>query len=439
MRRLSTLLFSLLAIACTGIDTGKDSADTAGGDEAGGDGTEGTGGDEGGGDEGGEPEPIHGSLSGTVTVEMYEYNADGDAVSLSWEASGNEYPFGKIFVGAFYTDEMGTDHYVGTDVIDEPTIEPNAFDIDFSAEGNQSVWVYASMDYYQDGVVGSSDPRGVWPVEIPIEDGTEVTGIDIRILTPYYSGGGGCDTMNISGEVIITVSYSDGDVATMLVDTAGYGPYHVGYAEMSGLGGGASGTYSFDSCVGYGDMNLIGVWDSNLNGMFDPDDRSGTYAATPDTDTNPVSVGTDDLAGYDIQIPLGDGMGISVVPFVRIFGDLSMADGSGFDALPAGTTVHVAALFYKPGPDFAVSSIPSLSYDYVVYEWDDLAGLSSVPYTLTLPANTATYLWAFADVDNDGVVNEAGEPVASSLSDVQGRVIVTEESIDRDLGLVVVD
>ena len=99
----------------------------------------------------------------------------------------------------------------------------------------------------------------------------------------------------------------------------------------------------------------------------------------------------------------------------------------------------VAALFYKPGPDFAVSSIPSLSYDYVVYEWDDLAGLSSVPYTLTLPANTATYLWAFADVDNDGVVNEAGEPVASSLSDVQGRVIVTEESVDRDLGLVVVD
>jgi hypothetical protein len=52
-----------------------------------------------------------------------------------------------------------------------------------------------------------------------------------------------------------------------------------------------------------------------------------------------------------------------------------------------------------------------------------------------LPSNVVAYLWAFVDVDADGVVNEAGEPLGSSLEDTNGKVTVGSSSFTTGVQL----
>jgi hypothetical protein len=96
-------------------------------------------------------------------------------------------------------------------------------------------------------------------------------------------------------------------------------------------------------------------------------------------------------------------------------------DGGVFDDLPAGTTVYVAALKYRPTGGFDITTSDSV-YDMDEFAWPDLTGESSKDFSLTVPAGTTAYLWAYADIDVDGNVNESGEHVASGGSDDNGRV-----------------
>jgi hypothetical protein len=422
---------TLMAPMC-GTDKGSSSGDTGAG---GGDGAD--GGADGGGTDGTEPgeEEIAGTIGGTVTVELYTLDEAGERIYTSYEEStGGAFPWDKIFVGAYTQGESGAEHYVGTSVIDGATTGANPYSIEFKADEPTSVFVYASLDYYADNVVGSTEPRGVWPVEIPLADGDSITGIDITILAPLPGGGGGCtDTVTMSGEALVTVHYAGGDVAVMLADTGGNGPYHVGALTPVANGDGASGPYSFESCSSYGDMNLIGAWDSDGDTMYSPADHWGAFISAPDTDGNPVNVATNDLAGYDVQIPLGEYAGINVVPFVTVGGDVRMDDGSAFDSLPTGAAVYVVALKYAPNTDLSVSEIEGASYGFQKYEWADLTGHSSLPYQFAVPSNTLVYLWAYVDADLDGVLNEDGEAVALGGLDANGRLVITTESVSNDL------
>jgi hypothetical protein len=67
------------------------------------------------------------------------------------------------------------------------------------------------------------------------------------------------------------------------------------------------------------------------------------------------------------------------------------------------------------------------SYDLEIFKADDIAGLESLEWELIVPANTRVYLWAFVDVDGDGLINEVDEPVASGGSDATGALPVGEE------------
>ena len=60
----------------------------------------------------------------------------------------------------------------------------------------------------------------------------------------------------------------------------------------------------------------------------------------------------------------------------------------------------------------------SNSFDYAEYAWADLTGQTEVSYTLMVPGNADIYLWAYADTDLDGTLNEVGEPVASGGADM---------------------
>lgn len=415
---LATLTLGTLGVACGdkeegGEDTSADSGAIDGGDDSGEDDDD---------DDG--PEEITGTVSGTVTVQLYESGDDGERDELSWADSEYyddgtiNWPFGNIYVGAYHTNDGGNDVYVGSTVIGSPD-DSNPYTLDYTAQGDQSVWVYASIDMYGDTIVGSGDPRGVYPIEVPLTDGDAITGVDITILATHRSSGGGCDTVSITGDARVTVSYASGNVATMVVDQNGAGPYVSTIDTPTATATGAEAAYGLTSCQSYGAMNIVGAWDSNDDGMFAPDDTWGSYVVSG-ADANPLTIGATDLSGIDVEIPFGDGPGVSVVPFVTLSGDVSVAGGA-FDDLPAGTTVYVAALKYRPTGGFDITTSDAI-YDMDTFEWPDLTGESAKSFSLTVPAGTVAYLWAYADVDVDGNVNESGEPVASGGIDDNGRV-----------------
>ncbi len=430
---------ALLSTACFDTDkSGEGEGDTGGlstGDGADGDGGDGT-------TDSAEPLVI-GIIGGTVTVQLYNTADDGVREELAWADSAYSsdgvvtWPFGEIFVGAYTTDNGHTD-YIGSTTIDAPSENGDGYEIDWSMPGGSGdVYVYAALDRNGDTVIGSGDPTGAYPLPLTLTDGDTITGIDITVLAAPLGSGGGCaGTVNVSGDVLITINTSGGNAAAMLVSTTGAGPYHTAVVSPSTSPSGATAAYSFDACANYGSMNLIGAWDRNQGGLFAPDDAWGAYAPTPDTDGNPVLVGSSDLAGYDVQVPLGDGSGISVVPFVHVAGTVSMQDGSTFDSLAAGSTVYVAALKYRPGTDFDISTT-SDTYDVHEVAWADLTGNSSLSYSLVVPADTIAYVWAYADEDVDGMVNEPNEHVASASSD-NGRVntgTANVSGVDLQLGV----
>ena len=440
MRTLGFATLALLTTAC--FDTDK-SGDGEGDTGAVGDGADGASDGADGSIDTAEPH-VSGTIGGTVTVQLYNTADDGVREELAWGDSAYSsegvvtWPFGELFVAAYTTDGGHTD-YIGSTSIDAPSENGDAYEIDWSMPGGTGdVYVYAALDRDGDTVIGSGDPTGVYPLPLSLADGDTITGIDITVLAaPLSGGGGGCaGTVSVSGDVLLTVNTSGGNAIAMLVSPSGAGPYHADIVSPTTSPSGATAAYSFDACANYGSMNLIGAWDRNQDGLFAPDDAWGAYAPSADTDGNPVLVGSSDLSGYDVQVPLGDSPGISVVPFVRVTGAVSMQDGSSFDSLSAGATVYVAALKYRPGTDFDIST-SSDTYDVHEVPWADLTGNSSLPYSLVVPADTIAYVWAYADEDVDGVVNEPSEHVASASSD-NGRVntgTANVSGVDLQLGV----
>ena len=115
-----------------------------------------------------------------------------------------------------------------------------------------------------------------------------------------------------------------------------------------------------------------------------------------------------------------------------------MQKGS-FDDLEVGSTVYVAALKYRLGFDLNVNSFETLAYDYQMYEWPDLTGKSVVDFSLGVPADTVVYLWAFADEDLDGIVNESGERVAPGGADGEGTYSTGSSDTNQNLQLATVE
>ena len=54
-------------------------------------------------------------------------------------------------------------------------------------------------------------------------------------------------------------------------------------------------------------------------------------------------------------------------------------------------------------------------------------------------ANTIVYLWAYADHDNDGRINEEGEAVGAASSDDSGRLPTGSTSQVYDIEMALTD
>ena len=441
--------------------------DTDGSDDADGDDTDGDGSDDGvddtgdtddgdggdgddGGDDSSDPseeviDPITATVSGTVTVELYQV-VDGYRVEVD-TAEIDGFPYGAIFVGGYDDpDEDGTEVFRGTDTILTPSFGPNDFEMTVTMNGDGELKVYASLDENNNTVIESSEPLGVWPSVADVTDGAIITDVEITIVAEYDpeggsdgggsdgggSGGGGSDggsgggcNLVVSGPATVGTRYTGRGLA-MLANMDGSGPVHYDIFDVTGTGtSSGTGSYSMnDVCPSLGSMQLLGAIDSNENGLFDPDDTSGAYVTAPDTNGNPIYVDTADLTDYELQIPIVNSSTgeeednrIELVPFVVLSGTVRYDTGT-FDDLDPGTSLYVTALKYRPNTSVSASAVISNSFDYVEYPWADLTGQTEVSYTLMVPGNADIYLWAYADTDLDGTLNEVGEPVASGGADM---------------------
>jgi hypothetical protein len=375
-----------------------------------------------------DPDPITATVRGTVEVELVQI-VDGEREPVD-TSQLSSVPYGDIFVGGYDDpDGDGSENYRGTTAVSSPDFGPNEFEMSITMTEDGEITVYAIVDENGNTVIESVEPVGVWPDPVEITDGAVITDVAIKIVAEYdpYSSGGGSGSgsggsgedcnLVVSGPATVGIDYEGSGIA-MLVDTSGNGPL---YFNIFDVAADDDASYAMtDVCAELGSVQLIGAIDSNQNNLFDPADLSGAYVTSPDTNGNPIFVDTADLTDYELQIPIispttgePEDNSIEIVPFVRLSGEITYDSGT-FDDLDPGSKIYVVALKYRPNTSVAASTAISNSFDYQVFDWTDLAGQSAVTYQLMVPGNAETYLWAYADTDLDGTLNEVGEPVASA-------------------------
>jgi len=369
-------------------------------------------------------DPMNGSISGTVDILLYTEGSDGARESISWdEAYAGVFPFGKLFVAAYYDHpETGNPVYVAYDIVENPQPSGNPYQLDINLYDPQDLRVFAVLDYYVDNITGTDEPIGGYNRIIGFEEGMQKTDINFSVLSPLHEERPPCDdgTLEITGDANITETYTGGDVAVVLMQAGNKGPRHYSIVQPEVLGGGASAEYVISPCTSSGYMVLKGIWDNNLNGMYDPFDRAGSYISEPNQSGNPINISYTNLADYEIQIPLGENSGLKLVPFVNLLGTVQPASGL-FDELSSTGTLYVAALKYRPEGELSVQDIEENSYDMEVFTPSDLAGKDVIDWKLTVPSETIAYLWAYYDQESNGMVNEPGEPLASGGEDDNGK------------------
>lgn len=382
---------------------------------------------------------VHGTVEGTVYLQLYTTDEGGDMVLMDWDETYGGYPFGSVFVAAYSADDDGYQSFYDQHVITSPTVSPapggDPYGLDIDVDDLDSVNIFATVDYVGDGIIGTGEPTGAHPNEVTVTSNGTVNEVDITVMVPWAGSGGGggsgcTDVVDISGTASVSSSWTDGDLAAMLFDTNGAGPYTGVRVSPTATSDGAEAAYDLPVCANYGDYQLLGAWNSDGNGLFDPADTWGSYVIDDSTDGNPISIREESLPDHDILIPFGE-YRPAVVPFVSISGTLtSSEDWSAY------SEVYVAALKYRPQGD---TSVGELKEGYDIMEWStaELATDTALEYHVEVPANTIIYLWAYADIDGDGILNEVSDPVAS-LNNSTGRTVTGSTSQSgQDLQLTV--
>ena len=458
MRRTPTQ-FQLAAL-CLAATIGACSSGGGGGDQAGEDGGSGSASDGADGADGasdgadGTGEESNASITGTVRVQLYETDERGDISFIGWPSSyADAFPFGPIFIAPVRADLPSTGLYVGSGFVANPSPEGDTYTVNMNIDSTENVIIYGALDYWDNRIIHTTDPTGNHPQEITIRPGDRVEGVDFTILAPYRDFDGRtaaevavedqadersyCSDLTLSGEFDLTAEFFNelgGNGMAMIYEREGPGPIDWAEETLTATPGGATGTYTVQTCADQGYVRLVGRWDHNQNGIYDPTDVYGAYASTPGVESNPVAIGSSSLADYRIEAPLEEDIdGLDVVPFVRIAGTIGMVDG--FDSLPAGSQVVVAATKYRMEGSIEIDDFDDGAYAYEVFEWPDLTGQAQVSWSLVVPANTVIYLWGFADENGDGVVNQEGEAVVSGGDDDNGRLNSSSVEGARNLTL----
>lgn len=384
-------------------------------------------------------EDASGGIDGTVRVKLMSIDENLEGTELSWEeATGGVWVFGSLFVGAFTYGEDGTAEWLSTETFTWPSVDGNDYSFDVQADPEDDIWVSAWLDWAGDGIIGTNDPTNNYPDAVHISDGERVEDVDITIWTAvtepgdgrgggwWGSGGGGGDYtyLWLSGDLDADVDYDGYPCHALLYDTNDWGPYFYTEVAMVEEGEGeGTGPWAMPAYVNWGNMKVVGGCDANWDGLLDPSDQWGSLS-DGGLDDNPVYIGDNDIDDLRILVPF-DGFRPFSSPIVGISGTVTFVDG--FDALPQDATLHVVAMRYEPSEEMEDDD---LSYQYAVEHIavSDVEG-NAAEFSLAIEPNTTTYLWAFLDNDDDGVVNEDGEYVGSYQGGT-GTITVTTSTVE---------
>lgn len=431
----SALLTLLMAAACT--DAGGFGSDDTGGSDSGPppvdtllDDTGEDSATEDSADEEELPEVINpGTLTGTIFFDLYTTDSSGAVEPLVWaDWYGDTFPFGTVVVTGYTVDDDGVATYWSTTILPDPSPDGEGYELEFGFDAEHQVTIQASLDYWGDGLIAPYDPSAVYATAVPVAPDGALSGVNITIDVPYYdfslTGGGYWnpdDWVQVSGDADISEQLADGTCMAMVYDTTGYGPYgYTGFAPAA-TSAGAEGSYAMWAPKGMGDSQILGACDTNLNGMIEAADAWGGYSEDGDTVAT-VPIGTENLTDYTLKIPLNAPARASVNYSGRVLLDeLTMAQVTGASSL------YITAQKYRVSESWDPDA-SGRTYDYEVYRGSEIS--DSSPYSLTMPADAVTWLWACLDVDGDGVVNEAGEPCGQPSTD--GK-IATGSSARTDL------
>lgn len=444
-----TMILTALALALAGCsdkagsgDSGPGGGGSSGGGGGGGN-TDGTG--DGGG--GTAEQEANAWIEGSVRVQLFTEDSGGDVQFVSWPSEYDGFPFGRVWVGARPSDLNADLTQSGTTMVTSPSPDGDTYSMGVRISGETQMLVYGALDYWDNDIIHTTDPFGNHPQQITVRPGETLSGVDFTILAPYTDLGGRtakeaaaadqldertyCDDVTITGQFeVVRDDFQGGNGMAMLRARDGEGPFDWGEAELvaNDDGTGAAGGYSISTCADLGYVRLVGRWDNNQNQMYDPHDTYGAFSVQSGVDGNPVAIANVNLTDYRVEAPVETNDPVNVVPFVQLSGTLSMPEG--FDTLPTGASVMVAATKYRLQGGIEVDDLDDNTYGYELFEWPDITGESSVSWSMVVPTDTLIYLWAYADEDANGTVNESGEAVASGGEDDNGRMETSSESTE---------
>lgn len=390
----SSFLVSLLLVGChDGPHGDKDQGETGGSIDS------------------GETDATPGSVNGTVTVQLYREGAEEAIEEVSWADSyGDQFPFGAIFVAAYTVDETtNATTYHDEFVISAPSTTGDAYSLEIDPDDTETVYVYAALDWWADGVIGTTEPIGLYGDLVAVVEGGATNDVDIVVnapLLPTGGGGGGGTYVNLDGTVAIDHAYGGGDGKVMLYDTSGNGPSYVASFTPTATDDGAEAAFSIGVAADMGEQRLLGAWDNDQNGLIEPTDLWGAYVVAGEN-ANPITVGSTNTSGYTVLIPYG--LPPTLSPFVRLEGTIGYEPG--FASMPASAMIYVVALRTLPTTSFGVADL-GRAYDWQSFVAADIPA-QSVDYLLVAPSSAVAYVWAYADLDGDGLLNEPGEPISS--------------------------
>jgi hypothetical protein len=355
-------------------------------------------------------EALDGSWQRNV-LEWTEINADG-------------YPYGSIFV-ALTPDEDDSRTIFLSEVIQDvpanPAVEGSEYILEAEEWPAEELAVMAVADIHHDGVISAWDTLG-YHMDMLAETDEALEDIDVFLDIEFIStgggggggggggwvpghhggGGGGGDhiPVTLSGTVGLQDStHIDATGASLVAtfDSNMGGPYWMTLpGEFDGADQGVFEDWTFTVYSDY-TLNVLGAWDWNNNGLFEPSDDWGATVDAYGDQINPWTIGEENIEGMTVQIPDDTAPVPAARSYVTISGSVTTDGSFTFGDLDPGLSLVIAAEFSPPPWPIDGSLATALGngsiWGYAYFEPANAQG-ETIPYSLSVPPYTAVYLVA---------------------------------------------
>lgn len=410
-------------------------------------------------------EPVPAVLHVDVYLVPVFHERIGDGLferrELEWtEVDASGYPYGPLYVAL--TEELGATssplaHRILSSVPSDPKNDPAELDIEVQELAGHRVYVAAVADRWADRVVSSRDSLGFDPRPIdlaPYSENEALIFVDVEL---GWDGNGWIPTEYCRSAVLpgcIVEADLEGEIRLQDSQVSvGIAPSVVGLYTADGAIGPMEATLpgELDGEVpeqplpwalhirvppcGDGGFGLFGAWDSNGNGLIEPDDEWGTlWSADGGFDPTLVVSHGDWLTGLDIRLPWDGAVPPFGRPYQRIAGTIDTDETFSFAELEPTDTLHVMALrepaSHLPGCALADAVTHGFAWDHRSFPAAELTD-SPLQFELRAPWDAYVHVFAGVEADDNGGISDEYE-----LEEPDRALDLCSQAVPEDLALV---